>query len=232
MKLLLIALLLAQSAIATPSRIRNRTMPVEQVGTMTYGISVPGGYDAADPRPLVLALHPGGPRVAYYGSRFLQEVVLPGLGDLRAVVVAPDCPGRSWTDPISEKAVMALVEQVRREYAIDSRRILVTGFSMGGRGTWFMASHHPDLFTGAIVMAGPVGDEPLDKRSVMPTYVIHSPEDLVVPFAPAEQTARRLAAMGRPVKFEELRGPGHSDMGGYVDALRRAGHWIAEAWNK
>ena len=81
-------------------------------------------------------------------------------------------------------------------------------------------------------MAGPVGDEPLDKRSVMPTYVIHSPEDLVVPFAPAEQTARRLAAMGRPVKFEELRGPGHSDMGGYVDALRRAGHWIAEAWNK
>lgn len=232
MKLLLIALLLAQSAIATPSRIRNRTMPVEQVGTMTYGISVPGGYDAADPRPLVLALHPGGPRVAYYGSRFLQEVVLPGLGDLRAVVVAPDCPGRSWTDPISEKAVMALVEQVRREYAIDSRRILVTGFSMGGRGTWFMASHHPDLFTGAIVMAGPVGDEPLDKRSVMPTYVIHSLEDLVVPFAPAEQTARRLAAMGRPVKFEELRGPGHSDMGGYVDALRRAGHWIAEAWNK
>ena len=232
MKLLLIALLLAQSAIATPSRIRNRTMPVEQVGTMTYGISVPGGYDAADSRPLVLALHPGGPRVAYYGSRFLQEVVLPGLGDLRAVVVAPDCPGRSWTDPISEKAVMALVEQVRREYAIDSRRILVTGFSMGGRGTWFMASHHPDLFTGAIVMAGPVGDEPLDKRSLMPTYVIHSPEDLVVPFAPAEQTARRLAAMGRPVKFEELRGPGHSDMGGYVDALRRAGHWIAEAWNK
>ena len=232
MKLLLIALLLAQSAIATPSRIRNRTMPVEQVGTMTYGISVPGGYDAADPRPLVLALHPGGPRVAYYGSRFLQEVVLPGLGDLRAVVVAPDCPGRSWTDPISEKAVMALVEQVRREYAIDSRRILVTGFSMGGRGTWFMASHHPDLFTGAIVMAGPVGDEPLDKRSVMPTYVIHSLEDLVVPFAPAEQTAKRLAAMGRPVKFEELRGPGHSDMGGYVDALRRAGHWIAEAWNK
>jgi dipeptidyl aminopeptidase/acylaminoacyl peptidase len=81
-------------------------------------------------------------------------------------------------------------------------------------------------------MAGPVGDEPLDKRSAIPTYVIHSPEDLVVPFAPAEQAARQLAALGRPIKFEALRGPGHSDMAGYVDALRRAGQWIAEAWNK
>jgi predicted peptidase len=232
MKLLLISLLLAQSAVATPSRVRNRTMPVEHVGTITYGISVPGGYNAADPRPLVLALHPGGPRVAYYGSRFLQEVVLPGLGELRAVVVAPDCPARSWTDPMADKAVMALIAEVRREYAIDGRKILVTGFSMGGRGTWFMALHHPDLFTGAIVMAGAVGDEPLDKLSVIPTYVIHSPEDLVIPYAPAEQAARQLAAMGRPIKFEELRGPGHSDMGGYVDALRRAGRWIAEAWKK
>jgi predicted peptidase len=232
MKLLLISLLLAQSALAPPSRVRNRTMPVEQVGTITYGISVPGDYDPADPRPLILALHPGGARVAYYGSRFLQQVVLPGLGELRAVVVAPDCPAGSWTDPMADRAVMALLEQVRREYAIDGRRILVTGFSMGGRGTWFMSSHHPDLFTGAIVMAGPVGDEPLDKRSVMPTYVIHSPEDLVVPFAPAEQMARQLASMGRPITFEEVRGPGHFDMGGYVDALRRAGRWIAEAWKK
>ena len=95
MKLLFIAFLLGQSAVAAPGRIRNRTMPVEQVGTITYGISVPGSYDAADARPLVLALHPGGPRVAYDGSRFLQQVVLPALGDLRAVVVAPDCPGAS-----------------------------------------------------------------------------------------------------------------------------------------
>jgi predicted peptidase len=232
MTLLLITLLLAQPAVDAPARVRNRTMPVEQVGTITYGISVPSGYDAADPRPLVLALHPGGARVAYYGSRFLQQVVLPALGELRAVVVAPDCPAASWTDPMADQAVMALIAQVRREYAIDSRRILVTGFSMGGRGTWFMSSRHPDLFTGAIVMAAPVGDDPLDKRSVMPTYVLHSPEDLVVPFAPAEQAARQLAAMGKPIKFEAVRGAGHSNMGGYVDALRRAGRWIAEAWNK
>ena len=234
MKFLLIAFLLAQSALATLPRVRNRTLPVEQVGTITYGIAVPNGYAAADPRPLVVALHPGGARVAYYGSRFMQEVVMPGLGELGAVVVAPDCPAqaRSWTDPAADQAVMALVEQVRREYAIDGRKILVAGFSMGGRGTWFMASRHADLFTGAIVMAGPVGDEPLEARGAIPTYVIHSRDDQVVPFAPAEQAARQLANLGRPIKFEELRGPGHGDMGGYVDALRRGGQWIAESWKK
>jgi predicted peptidase len=232
MNLLLAALLLAQSATSSPARIRNRTLPVAQVGTITYGISVPTDYDPADPRPLVLALHPGGERVAYYGSRFMQQVVLPGLGDLRAVVVALDCPAPSWTDPMAERAVMALLTKVRQDYAIDGRKILVTGFSMGGRGTWFMASRHADLFTAAIVMAAPVGDEPLDRRGVIPTYVIHSRNDLVVPFAPAERTARQLETMGRRIRFEEIRGPGHHDMGGYVDALRRAGRWVAEGWAK
>ncbi len=232
MKLLLAWLLLVQAFTASPGRIRNRTLPVAQVGTITYGISVPGDYDSADPRPLVLALHPGGPRAAYYGSRFMAQVVLPGLGELRAVVVAPDCPARSWTDPTADRALVALLENVRQDYAIDSRRILVTGFSMGGRGTWFMASSHPDLFTGAIVMAAPVGDVPLDRRGLIPTYVIHSRDDLVIPFAPAERTARQLEALGRTIGFDAIHGPGHHEMGGYVDALRRGVHWIAEGWDK
>jgi predicted peptidase len=232
MKLLLVALMLAQAATASPGRIRNRTLAVAKVGTITYGISEPGRPDAADPRPLILALHPGGDRVAYYGSRFMQQVVMPALGDMRAVMIAPDCPAPSWADPLADQAVLALIEKVRQEYNIDRRKILVTGFSMGGRGTWFMASRHPDLFTGAIVMAGPAGSEPLDRRGMIPTYVIHSKDDQVVPFGPAEQAARQLEAMGRPVKFEALAGLGHYDMGRYADALRRAGRWITEGWDK
>jgi dipeptidyl aminopeptidase/acylaminoacyl peptidase len=47
---------------------------------LRYAISLPDGYDGAprDPRPLVLALHPGG-RSEYYGSWFLQAVVEPAL---------------------------------------------------------------------------------------------------------------------------------------------------------
>jgi predicted peptidase len=161
----------------------------------------------------------------------MAQVVLRGLGDLRAIVVAPDCPARSWSDPQAERVLLELLEKVRQDYAIDGRRILVTGFSMGGRGTWFMSSQHPDLFTGAIAMAAPVGDIPLDRRGMIPTYVIHSRDDLVVPFAPAERATAQLEALGRTVMFEGLTGPGHGDMADYVDALRRGGLWIAEKWD-
>jgi predicted peptidase len=127
---------------------------------------------------------------------------------------------------------MTLLRKVQEEYTVDKRRVLVTGFSMGGRGTWFMASHHPDLFTAAIPMAASTGDEPTDRLAKMPTYVIHSRADEVVPFEPAEKNARELEKLGRTIRFEELQGVGHFSMGGYMDALRRAGRWIEERWGK
>jgi predicted peptidase len=127
---------------------------------------------------------------------------------------------------------MALLENVLGEYAIDRRRILVTGFSMGGRGTWFMASRHADLFTGAIPIAASATGEPIEGLGTMPTYIIHSRNDQVVPFEPAVRNARELERLGRTVRFEELSGVGHYEMGGYVDALRRAVRWVADRWEK
>jgi predicted peptidase len=230
---LLVAMLFQVSAPA-PARVRSRTLAVADAGTVTYGLYVPGDYTAGRPRPLILALHPGGERTANYGSRFMQQVVLPALTDLGAVVVAPDCPvqAKSWADPMADRSVMAVLDKVRQEYEIDSRRVLVTGFSMGGRGTWFMSSQHPDFFTGAIAMAASTGDLPQDRLARIPTYVIHSRDDRVVSFDQAEQNARQLEGLGRSIKFEEVRGPGHFDMGGYIEPLRRAGRWITAAWAK
>jgi hypothetical protein len=46
---------------------------------MRYAISVPPGYDASNPRPLVLALHPGGGRTPYYGEGFMRQIAEPAL---------------------------------------------------------------------------------------------------------------------------------------------------------
>jgi predicted peptidase len=230
--LLLIGLLIGQTVAPAPARVRGRTLQVADVGSITYGISVPADYAPGHPRPLILALHPGGDRMPNYGSRFMQQVVLPALSDFGAIAVAPDCPAqaKSWADPIADKAVMALLDKVRQEYEIDPHRILVTGFSMGGRGTWFMSSQHPDLFTAAIAMAASTGDLPQDRLARVPTYVIHSRDDKVVSFDQAEQNAHALEKLGRTIKFEEVRGPGHFDMGGYIEPLKQAGKWIAAAW--
>ena len=71
-----------------------------------------------------------------------------------------------------------------------------------------------------------------DSLGKIPTYVIHSRDDQVVSFDAAEQNAHQLEKLGRPVKFEEFRGPGHYQMGGYIESLQRAGQWIAAQWGQ
>jgi predicted peptidase len=213
-------------------RIQNLVFQSADIQPMLYGLSVPARYDAKDQRPLVLALHPGGGRTPYYGSAFMAQVVAPALGSLNPIMIAPDCPTRSWADPVSEKAVLALIEDTLKRYSIDRSRILVVGFSLGGRGTWFMASHHPDLFTAAIPMAASTGDDPIERLGTIPTYVIHSRDDEVVPFEPAERNARALEKLGRPVRFEALEGIGHFQMGGYIDSLQRGVRWVTERWKQ
>jgi predicted peptidase len=179
----------------------------------------------------VVALHPGGNQ-PYYGRDFMRLVMEPGLRDLRPIIVAPDCPAGSWEDPRAEQAVLALVEQAMSDYNIDKKRVLVAGFSMGGRGTWFMSAKHTELFTAAIAMAASTGDHPIEMFGKIPTYVIHSRDDERVPFAPAERTARQLERMGRPVHFEAVNGLPHFEMYRYVDVLRDGSRWVASQWKK
>ena len=201
-------------------------------GEMPYAVSVPAGYDpAGEPRPLVLALHPGGITGAYYGSRNMQGIFAPGLRELGAIMVAPDVPTRRWTSEVADRGVMALLEQILDDYTIDRSRILVTGFSLGGAGTWFFAGQHSDFFTGAIPIAGRPGDHAPDAFGTMPIHIIHSRVDEVVPFEPAEEAFQRLEAAGHPVAFTTLEGIGHFNMGSYVPSLQDAGNWMLEQWD-
>lgn len=222
------ALLLLQSAAPTFER---RTFKTSDGSTVRYGLAVPRDYSASSPRPLVIALHPGGGGTPYYGDQYMRTIFVPGLRELGAITIAPDCPTRAWTDPQAEQAVMSLITVALDEFAIDRRRIMVVGFSLGGSGAWFFSARHPDLFTAAIVMAGRT-EEPLGSLAKIPTYVIHSRDDQVVPFAQAEERARALERMGRPIRFDTLAGVGHYDMGGYLAALRNGGRWVRERWGK
>jgi len=233
MKILLVLALATIAAQSTPISpgIHDETLPLPGGKTLTYAVSIPRGY-ASQAVPLVLSLHSGGARPPHYGREFMKALVQPALTELGGILVAPDCPTNAWSDPQSEAAVMALMTRALQTYTIDKSRVLVTGYSMGGSGTWFIASRHPDLFTGAIPMAASTTGIQLEQLGRIPTYVIHSRDDEVVPFAPAERTARQLIAMGRPVQFEALRQFTHFEMLSYVDALKRGGRWVSQRWNE
>ena len=231
MKALFLFALIAELMQPPAPRFQQLTFRTADGAAIRYGLAIPTDNPPGQLHPLVLALHPGGEKTPYYGDQYMRQIFLPGLGALDPIMVAPDCPTRAWSDPEAEQAVMELIDSVIAKYPIDRHRILVTGFSLGGSGTWFMSSRHADVLTAAIVMAGRT-DESLDRLAKIPTYVIHSRNDEVVPFDQAEQRAAELEHLGRIVKFEALEGVGHFDMRGYLGALERAGRWVTEHWDK
>ena len=237
-RLALLALLAAAPTLrvsaqaAAPPVVTETVFDLGDGTVMRYAMSTPAGYTPSPerPRPLVLALHPGG-RSEYYGSWFMQSIVEPALRDWGAIIVAPDVPDERWASEPSERALLALVHHVVDRHDVDRARVLVTGFSMGGRGAWYMSTRHPELFTGVIVMATGPGDGPLENLSATPLYIIHSPDDEVVPYPPVEEFALRLSARGYPVQMMRLPGANHGMMGDYVAPLTAAGEWMWRQWD-
>ncbi len=228
----LIAIAFAGQDLPAARGVHRLQAEIPGAGRITYAVSIPDGHDAKTPAPLVLVLHPGGPRGPYYGADFASRVANPALRHMKPIMIAPDCTGRAWSDEACDKAAMTLVSGAMKAYNIDRKRVLVVGFSMGGRGTWHMAAKHADVFTAAIPMAASTRGLSVDLLGRQPTYVIHSRMDEVVAFEPAEENAAALKQMKRDVEFEAIDDLTHFDMISYVDALHRASRWVEARWNR
>ena len=113
-----------------PSDVRDQILKLEDGSELRYAISSPEDPAGGQTRPLVLALHFGwaGELPPGYGRSYMSLLVAPALAELGAIIIAPDAPELSWTHPRSEKALLALVDHVRRNYSVDGERIVVTGF--------------------------------------------------------------------------------------------------------
>jgi hypothetical protein len=55
-------------------------------------------------------------------------------------------------------ALDILLDEVIEEYNIDTDRVYLSGFSMGGYGAWYLAVHHPEKFAAVFPVAGTYGD--------------------------------------------------------------------------
>ena len=178
--------------------------------------------------PLVLALHYGGEVTEHLSMEFLQSLVVPGLKKLGAVIVAPDCPGDGWTDEASERAVLAMLDYAIRNWPIDRRRIVVTGYSLGGIGTWFLAAHHPEIFSAAVPIAGrPVADGKLR----MPVYAIHGRRDEVIDLEPTRQAIDILRAEGVNAQLIIIKGATHYETRRFAAPLKGAVEWLRDVWD-
>jgi predicted peptidase len=207
-----------------------QTADVPGLGGVKYAVEVPAGYDGQSAVPLVLALHYGydGPKPDPYTGKEMIEAFRPGLSGLNAVVVAPDALGGDWTDARNEQLAVWLTRSAMKSYKIDPKKVVITGFSLGGQGTWFIGSRHQDLFTGAIPVAAPVAGG--DVAWTIPVFVIHSDKDEIVSYNSAKKHADAVKAKGAKLEFKTLTGLSHYKTGSYGPHLADAVKWLQAEW--
>lgn len=177
-----------------------------------YAVFLPKDYET-DPQkswPLILYLHgSGGHKNKAYES---DGKVLADMRD-DVIVVSPSSggPGWRWT-PLAD-----LLDEVEQKYHVDPDRVYLTGFSMGGYGTWHTVLAMPQRFAAvAPVGGGPGMPEQAARIKNIPVWVINGEKDTTTTVEQAQKMVNALKAAGANVKFTIIPGANH------VESLRQA----------
>lgn len=122
---------------------------------LKYLIYYPKDFQKDKKYPLILFLHGAGMR-GETTERLRKNASIQNLlkrQDERSyVLLAPLCKRGNWYECMS--VLVRLVETYREISYIDETRVHLTGMSMGGYGTWALATLYPDWFASAMPVCG------------------------------------------------------------------------------
>ena len=119
-----------------------------------YALYVPRRPAPSHGYGLVVAMHGATANYnEYLGSHFAEQFGERGAG---SIVASPEArgPGGGYAS-YAEADVFEMWADVARHYAVNAAMTDLTGYSMGGIGTFWIGSRWPDLFARAFVIVGP-----------------------------------------------------------------------------
>jgi poly(3-hydroxybutyrate) depolymerase len=183
--------------------------------TLPYRLFIPDAYSGARHYPLMLMLHSAGERGTNNVTQITNTRMATCWADSAAqlihpcFVVAPQCPpngGWSSSDPTSPirpelATTIDILDSLAREFSIDTNRIYVTGFSMGGSGTWDVIMRFPGRFAAAVPMSGGANPAFAYRCADVPIWDFHGTVDALVPVQSSRMLIDSLRALGRSAVY-------------------------------
>lgn len=197
----------------SPGSQHSQTFEKEITKTLScnYLLFLPEDYGKKRQRwPLIMFLHGAGER-----GDDLQKVkkhgppkIIEKQKDFPFIVVSPQCPEDDWwTDKV--EVLINLLDDIVARYDVDDERIYLTGLSMGGYGTWSLASVHPERFAAIAPICG--GGKPFMAMRLkdIPVWVFHGAKDKAVPLEESEEMVNAIRSRGGNVKLTIYPDAGH-----------------------
>ena len=166
--------------------------------------------------PLIIYLHGGSDRGTDLNKLYsngIPDQIYSGR-EFPFIIIAPQCPEHirfsteNWFENFFKEIIV--------KYRIDTNRVYLTGVSLGGSGTWYIAAKYSDKFAAIAPMSGFTShldfiDNNIDKLIDIPIWAFHGKIDNVVPFEETERIIKKLDGKNKALKFT-------------IEA--QVGHWI------
>ena len=178
-----------------------------------YVVFVPHAYDGKKVFPVILFLH-GASRSGTDGRDQLTGALAKAIRKQEKkfafIAVFPQAHVADWqADSPDGKRVLAILDDVEKNYNVDMTRVCLTGLSMGGKGTWSLAAAHPDRWAAIVPISGGGDTKTAAKIKDIPCWCFHGDADKVINVQLSRKMIRALKnAGGRPL-YSEYRRVGH-----------------------
>jgi len=199
-----------------------------------FRVIAPTDATESNKRPLVMALHGGSGISSPTAHQNTSCWVEPGLTELNAFIISPNAGADEWYNVSNQNKVLALLDLAKTSWFVDANKVLVTGYSNGGNGSWFFADFYPQFFSASIAMASSYDPERADgsiPKIDIPLYVIHSNIDELFPIEITEGFVNKSINAGSTIKFVKVDGLSHYAPCDYVNHLKDAVNWVVnEVW--
>ncbi len=196
-----------------------------------YVVFVPAAYDGKTEFPVILFLHGSGETKG--GTKMPVEV---GLGPVIKkqektfpyIVVIPQAEKRPWSaGSVDGKRAMQMLDDTMKAYKTDAKRVILTGLSMGGYGTWSHAAAFPDKWAAIVPVCGGGNAKDAEKIKDIPCWNFHGDKDTAVKVELSRTMIEALKKAGGKPKYTEYEGVGHNSWdSAYGD--KELWKWLAE----
>ncbi|MGZ3422781.1 MAG: alpha/beta hydrolase family esterase [Polyangiales bacterium] len=183
---------------------------------MSYVSYVPASYDKTKASPLLLALHGAGDTAANY----LAAIWKSNADARNFIVLAPDGSsalgsGNTWNTSDGDN-ILATLDDLEACYSIDTKRVVIDGFSAGGIFAYAIGLQVAEQFSGISIASSNLGSaEALSGMSLLPAkWKIpvshhHGTTDMNFPIDTARAGRDKLIGAGHVVHWHEFDG-GHT----------------------
>jgi predicted esterase len=170
--------------------------------SVNYLLYLPQDYgkDTSKMWPLMVFLHGSGEA----GSD-IEKVKMHGPPKLIEqgkqypfIVVSPQAPENEGWEP---QVIIRMIRGLQSKYKIDKERIYLTGLSMGGFGTWNIASKFPSVFAAIAPVCGGGDTTQVMKLKHLPVWCFHGAKDDVVNPEQSYRMVRALKKFNPDVKL-------------------------------